>query len=198
MLAKKQQIGKRLFDLVFSLIGIIILFLPILVLIATATISTRKFGLFLQQRVGRNAKLFTMYKIRTMRFHDDENFMTTYDDTRVTLFGRFMRKYKLDEIPQLFNVLIGSMSFVGPRPDVVGYADKLEGEDRIILSVKPGITGPTTLKYRNEEFLLAQQTNPREYNDMVIWKDKVKINRVYVRDWSFLGDLKYIFKTIFS
>jgi lipopolysaccharide/colanic/teichoic acid biosynthesis glycosyltransferase len=198
MLSKKQQIVKRIFDLVFSFIGIIIYFLPILILILIATISTKKFGLFSQKRVGQYAALFTMYKIRTMRFYSDENFVTTAKDPRVTFVGKFLRASKLDELPQIYNVLIGNMSFVGPRPDVIGYVDELKGDDRIVLCVKPGITGPATLKYRNEEELLAQQINPKEYNDTVIWKEKVKINKTYIKNWSFFGDLNYIFKTIFS
>ncbi len=198
MLSKKQQIVKRLFDFTFSFIGIILCLVPILTLILIATVSTKKFGLFSQKRIGQYAKIFTMYKIRTMRVQSHENFVTTAKDPRITFDGKFLRASKLDELPQLFNVLIGNMSFVGPRPDVIGYADKLEGEDRIVLSVKPGITGPATLKYKNEEELLAQQVNPKEYNDTVIWKEKVKINREYIKNWSFLGDLNYIFKTIFA
>ena len=162
MLSKKQQIGKRLFDLTFSLIGVIIFFLPVLFLISLVALLTQKFGLFTQQRVGQYGNIFKMYKIRTMKSHRDENFITTVNDSRITMIGKFLRRSKLDELPQLYNVFIGNMSFVGPRPDVVGYADKLKGEDRIILSVKPGITGPATLKYRNEESLLAQHANPKE------------------------------------
>jgi len=198
MLSKKQQIGKRLFDLTFSLIGVIIFFLPVLFLISLVALLTQKFGLFTQQRVGQYGNIFKMYKIRTMKSHRDENFITTVNDSRITMIGKFLRRSKLDELPQLYNVFIGNMSFVGPRPDVVGYADKLKGEDRIILSVKPGITGPATLKYRNEESLLAQHANPKEYNDTVIWKEKIKINKLYVQNWSFLGDLNSIFKTIFT
>ncbi len=197
MLSKKQQIVKRIFDLIFSFTGILICILPILILIVIATISTKKFGLFSQHRVGQYATVFTMYKIRTMRLYDDQNFITAVNDPRVTYVGRFLRSYKLDEIPQLFNVLIGNMSLVGPRPDVIGYADQLKNGDRIILSVRPGITGPATLKYKNEEELLALQKNPKMYNDTVIWKEKVKINKEYIKNWSFLGDLNYIFKTIF-
>lgn len=120
------------------------------------------------------------------------------NDTRITSFGRFLRKFKLDEIPQIFNVLFGTMSFVGPRPDVKGYADLLRGEDRIILSVKPGITGPATLKFKDEESLLEKQENPKKYNDEVIWKEKIKINKKYIENWTFIGDVKYILKTIFS
>jgi lipopolysaccharide/colanic/teichoic acid biosynthesis glycosyltransferase len=122
--------------------------------------------------------------------------VTTANDKRITKSGRFFRKYKIDELPQLINVLKGDMSFVGPRPDVPGYADKLEGEDRIILSIKPGITGPASLKYKNEEEILASEKNPKEYNDKIIWPDKVKINKEYIKNWSLKKDIEYIIKTI--
>ena len=124
------------------------------------------------------------------------NNITISNDERFTPTGAILNKYKLNELPQLWNVLKGEMSFVGPRPDVEGYADKLTGEDRNILLLKPGITGPATLKYRNEEELLAQQDEPLKYNDEVIWPDKVKINLKYFNEQSFLGDLKIIIKTI--
>lgn len=197
MLTKKQQIAKRLIDLFLSVIGIIIFIFPIIILIIIATISTKRFGLFSQTRVGQFGKLFLIYKIRTMRFGQDENFITIGSDPRITTFGRFLRAKKLDEFPQLFNVLTGTMSFVGPRPDVAGYADQLQGDDRIILSVKPGITGPATLKFKDEETLLARQKNPKKYNDTIIWQEKIKINKMYIKNWSFLSDLKYIFNTIF-
>ena len=198
MLSKKQQLAKRLFDVVFSLIGIIVFLLPVLVLVVVATISTKKFGIFSQQRVGQNGALFTMYKIRTMRFHDNKTFITALNSSEITYIGKFLRLTRLDELPQLYNVFVGEMSFVGPRPDVVGYADQLTGEDRIVVSVKPGITGPATLKFKNEDEILKQQENPKEYNDTVIWKEKVRINKEYIAKWSFLGDLNYIFKTIFA
>jgi lipopolysaccharide/colanic/teichoic acid biosynthesis glycosyltransferase len=122
--------------------------------------------------------------------------VTTSKDSRITTSGAFFRKTKIDELPQLFNVLFGSMSFVGPRPDVAGFADMLEGEDRIILSVRPGITGPASLKYKDEEILLSSQDNPEYYNKNVIWKDKVQINKKYVSEWSFKKDIIYIIKTI--
>ena len=197
MLSKKQQIIKRIFDIILGAIGIVIFLVPIGILILLASLSTKKFGLFKQQRVGQHAKLFGMYKIRTMYVDDVANFITTKDDPRITLFGKFLRQYKLDELPQLYNVFLGNMSFVGPRPDVVGYADELKGQDRIILNVKPGITGPATLKFRNEEELLSKQLDPKNYNDTIIWKEKVKTNIEYVKKWSFLGDLKYIIQTIF-
>jgi lipopolysaccharide/colanic/teichoic acid biosynthesis glycosyltransferase len=198
MLSKKQQITKRWFDIIFSFIGLVICFLPILVLIIISTFSTGKFGLYTQWRVGRNAKLFKIFKIRTMKSPFDEDFITLKDDVRVTSVGKTLRKYHLDELPQLLNVFIGDMSFVGPRPDVAGYADLLQGDDRIILSVRPGITGPATLKFRNEAEILTKQRDPKLYNDTVIWKAKVKFNKAYVEHWSLLGDLKYIYKTIFT
>ena len=198
MLSKKQQIIKRSFDIIASFFSIILCFFPILVLIMLASLSTKDFGLFTQQRVGRNAKLFRIFKIRTMKYSHDENFITLKDDLRLTAFGKFLRKYHLDELPQVFNVLKGDMSFVGPRPDVAGYADLLQGDNRIILSIRPGITGPATLKFRNEDVILSQQKDPKKYNDTIIWKEKVKINKEYILNWTFLGDLNFIFKTIFT
>ena len=198
MLSKKQQIIKRSFDIIASFFSIILCFFPILVLILLASLSTKDFGLFTQQRVGRNAKLFRIFKIRTMKYSHDENFITLKDDLRLTAFGKFLRKYHLDELPQVFNVLKGDMSFVGPRPDVAGYADLLQGDNRIILSIRPGITGPATLKFKNEDVILSQQKDPKKYNDTIIWKEKVKINKEYILNWTFLGDLNFIFKTIFT
>ena len=114
------------------------------------------------------------------------------------LVGKFLRNYKLDELPQLFNILKGEMSFVGPRPDVAGYADKLTGEDKIMLGVKPGITGPAQLKHRKEDELLSEVDDPIKYNDEILWPDKVKINVEYVKNWSFRQDLIYMFQTIFK
>lgn len=151
---------------------------------------------FLQKRVGENGKLFTIIKIKTMYPNKKGSTVTTANDSRITKSGKFFRKYKIDELPQLINVLKGDMSFVGPRPDVPGYADKLEGEDRIILSIKPGITGPASLKYKNEEEILANVENPNEYNDKVIWPDKVKINKEYIKNWSLKKDIEYIIKTL--
>ena len=198
MLSRKQQITKRCFDIIVSFFSIILCFFPILVLIILSSLSTKEFGLFTQKRVGRNAKLFKIFKIRTMKHPYDDNFITLRDDPRLTAFGKILRKYHLDELPQLFNVLIGNMSFVGPRPDVAGYADLLQGDDRIILSVRPGITGPATLKFKNEDVLLSQQKDPKKYNDTIIWKEKVKINKEYILNWTLLGDINYIFKTIFN
>ena len=125
-----------------------------------------------------------------------ETVVTTTYDPRITLFGRFWRKTKLDELPQLINIVKGDMSFVGPRPDVPGFADKLSGDDLVVLSIRPGITGPATIKYRNEEDLLAAQNNPEKFNQEVIFPDKVKINKDYVENYHFFKDLYYIYKTI--
>lgn len=187
-----------MFDLFFSFIGILLLWVPMVILILIATISTGKFGLYSQKRIGFRARTFTMLKIRSMTESDDPSHITLENDPRITGFGKFLRHYKLDELPQLFNVFWGDMSLVGPRPDVSGYADSLQGEDRVILEVRPGITGPATLKYKNEEALLSLQSDPKRYNDEVIWKDKVEINKKYIENWSLSGDLKIILKTFFS
>lgn len=143
--------------------------------------------LFKQTRIGRNGVPFTIYKLRSI----------PKGATVPNAWGAFLRKSKLDELPQLLNVLKGDMAFVGPRPDVPGYADKLEGADRLILTVKPGITGLASLKYRNEEQLLAQQSHPQDYNDAVIWPDKVRINKWYVTHRTWTMDLTLLFYTFF-
>ncbi len=188
---------KRGFDIVLALVGIFFTWWVILIAILIATIETKSFGLFRQKRVGKDGKIFNVFKIKTMKpVEGMDTTVTTANDMRITKNGKFFRDTKVDELPQLFNVLFGSMSFVGPRPDVEGYADKLEGEESVILSVRPGITGPASLKYRNEEEILAQQDNPKEYNDTVIWRDKVKINKEYIKNWSFRKDIEYILKTV--
>jgi lipopolysaccharide/colanic/teichoic acid biosynthesis glycosyltransferase len=158
-----------------------------------ATIDTGQFGLFWQERVGQRGRKFSILKIRTLKKETHNLGKLHLSATRI---GNWLRQTKLDELPQLFNVILGDMSFVGPRPDIVGFADALEGEDRIILKVKPGITGPATIKYKNEEKQLAMQDNPEVYNRTIIWPDKVKINKFYVQNWSFYLDLKYILQSI--
>jgi lipopolysaccharide/colanic/teichoic acid biosynthesis glycosyltransferase len=188
---------KRLFDLVFSLVLLLLTLWIILLAWAAATMNTGTNGLFIQNRVGRYGKLFPLLKIRTMRpVEGFDTTVTTEHDPRITRLGAFFRRTKIDELPQLINVFLGQMSFVGPRPDVPGFADRLMGEDRVILSVRPGITGPATLKYRDEEALLASQSDPETYNRDVIFPDKVSINREYIREYSFMRDLWYIWKTI--
>lgn len=189
---------KRMFDLIFSFIGLIITGPIIAVAWVLATLDTGRNGFFLQSRVGRFGKSFKIVKIRTMRTDSVLNTtVTTSTDRRITRVGRILRKTKIDELPQLINVLIGDMSFVGPRPDVAGFADVLEGDDRVVLSVRPGITGPAALAYRNEEEILSLQEDPELYNREVIFPEKVRINREYIRKYSFLNDIKYIFLTLF-
>ncbi len=189
--------SKRTFDIIFSLVGVVLTFWIMLIAFIVASIETKSFGLFIQKRIGKDGELFNVFKIKTMKKLDGvDTTVTTSNDMRITKSGAFFRKTKIDELPQLFNVLFGSMSFVGPRPDVEGYADKLEGEDRAILTIRPGITGPASIKYKNEEEILAKQPNPKEYNDKVIWSDKVAINLQYIKEWSFKKDIEYIIKTI--
>ena len=170
-----------------------------LILIAwlLSTIDSRRNGFFRQLRVGRNCQFFHVIKIRTMR--DDSGVTTTVTasgDPRITPLGRIFRKSKIDELPQLINVLVGQMSFVGPRPDVPGFADKLDEKYKIILSIRPGITGPATLKYKDEEQLLSKQNDPEAYNRNVLFPDKVKINKKYIENYTFSKDLYYIWKTL--
>ncbi len=188
---------KRCFDLVISAAGLLLTGWIIVLAYVMASFDTGKNGFFIQTRVGRGGELFKIIKIRTMRgdFTIDTN-VTTKDDPRITKLGRFFRRTKIDELPQLINVFLGYMSFVGPRPDVPGFADRLSGSDKIILSVRPGITGPATLKYKNEEEILAGHDDPEKYNSEVIFPDKVRINREYVEKYSFGKDINYIFKTI--
>lgn len=151
---------------------------------------------FTQKRVGKNGQLFTMYKFRSMEVAHSGSSVSVKGESRITPLGAVLRKYKLDELPELWNVLLGDMSFVGPRPDVPGYADKLVGKEREVLRLRPGITGPASLKYRNEEELLAEQDNPQKYNDEVIFPDKVRINLNYMKHWSFWLDVKIIIYTV--
>ena len=153
---------------------------------------------FIQERVGENGVFFKMIKFRSMQMiQDSKSTISVKGDIRVTKVGSFLRRYKLDELPELWNVLVGDMSLVGPRPDVPGYADFLKGEDRNILKLKPGITGPASLKYANEEDILARQKNPKEYNDKIIYPDKVRINLDYYYQSNLWIDIKIIFATIF-
>ncbi len=197
MLTRKERIEKRLFDIAFSVAGIVVT-LPVMVVAwIVASVDTRSNGLFVQKRIGQHGKPFYVWKIKTMKpVLGADSTVTTSQDCRITKSGAFFRKTKIDELPQLFNVLFGQMSFVGPRPDVPGFADLLEGEDRIILSLRPGITGPATLKYKHEEILLSKVQDPERYNREVIWPDKVKINKAYIRNWSLSKDVGYLIKTV--
>ena len=199
------MILKVLFDKVVSLIGLIVLS-PILVIVALL-IKVKMPGpiLFCQKRVGQHGKLFTVYKFRSMTVKHEASMaskdseatsIASTEQSRITPLGEKLRRYKLDELPELWNVLKGDMSFVGPRPDVPGYADQLQGEERDILKLKPGITGPASLKYRNEEELLASVENPAQYNDEVIFPDKVKLNLYYLKNYSFIKDIQMIICTV--
>lgn len=188
---------KRTFDLLASGIGLTLTWWVIVLAAAAATVDTKQSGFFLQRRIGRGGNPFTVIKIRTMKQVAGLNTtVTTAQDARITMLGGFLRKSKIDELPQLINVFLGQMSFVGPRPDVSGFADKLEGADRLMLTIRPGITGPATLKYRNEEELLGAQKDPEKHNREIIWPDKVRINCSYVKEWSFRKDLHYIWATV--
>ena len=188
---------KSLFDHGASFFGLILLF-PVLLVVALLIRIKMSGGpvIFKQERVGRYSRLFIMYKFRSMTVAHSGSSVSVKGESRITPLGAKLRKYKLDELPELWNVLIGDMSFVGPRPDVPGYADNLEGDDRRMLQLKPGITGPASLKYRNEEELLAEQEDPQKYNDEVLFPDKVRINIEYLDNWSFWHDIKIIIYTV--
>lgn len=192
------MILKYIFDRSASLIGLLFLW-PVLVVVAILIKMKMPGGpvIFRQQRVGLHGKLFTMYKFRSMTVMHSGSSVSVAGENRITPLGAVLRKFKLDELPELWNVLIGDMSFVGPRPDVPGYADKLLGEDRLILELRPGITGPASLKYANEEEILATVADPIAYNDKVIFPDKVRINLDYYRNHTFWRDIRLIFQTIF-
>lgn len=188
---------KYIFDRVCALLGLIVA-MPMLLVVAILIRIKMPDGpiLYTQKRVGKDGHLFTIYKFRTMRVGTDLSSVSVAGESRITPLGAILRKYKIDELPELWNVLIGDMSFVGPRPDVHGYADCLAGEDRAILRLRPGITGPASLKYRDEEFLLSQQADPIAYNDQVIFPDKVRLNKYYLEHYSFYKDIQMILCTV--
>ena len=193
------MICKWLFDRVVSLVGLLVLW-PVLVVVAILIKVKMPGGpaFFTQKRVGRNGRLFTMHKFRSMTVSHSGSSVSVAGEARITPLGATLRKYKLDELPELWDVLIGNMSFVGPRPDVPGYADQLKGDDRRVLELRPGITGPASLKYRDEEELLAKVDNPIEYNDTVIYPDKVRLNLYYLDHYSFIKDIQMILCTVFG
>ena len=205
------MILKRLFDIVASFCGLLILW-PVLVVTAILIKIKMPGGpaFFCQKRVGKDGNLFTCHKFRSMTVKHNGSSVSVSGDSRITPFGAKLRHYKIDELPELWDVLIGNMSFVGPRPDVPGYADKLEGEDRDVLKLRPGITGPATLKYRLEDEMISEYVAKRqaegdtrdsqviavEYNDTVIYTDKVRLNCYYYRNYSFWKDIEMIFATV--
>lgn len=205
------MILKYIFDRLVALIGLLILW-PVLVIVAIMVKVKMPGGpaFFVQKRVGKDGKLFSCHKFRSMTVKHSGSSVSVAGDSRITPFGATLRHYKLDELPGLWDVLIGNMSFVGPRPDVPGYADKLEGDDRDVLKLRPGITGPATLKYRLEDEMISEyvaqkqkegDTRPAqdiavEYNDNVIYPDKVRLNCYYYRHYSFIKDIQMIFATV--
>ena len=205
------MILKWIFDRVVALFGLLCLW-PVL-LVVVIMVKVKMPGgpvFFVQKRVGKDGKLFLCHKFRTMTVNHNGSTVSVAGDSRITLFGATLRHYKLDELPGLWDVLIGNMSFVGPRPDVPGYADRLEGDERDELKLRPGITGPATLKYRLEDEMIAEYVVKRqaegdtrsmqeiatEYNDNVIYPDKVRLNCYYYRHYSFYKDIEMIFATV--
>ena len=188
---------KRLFDIFGSLVGLLFI-IPVFLIIAIL-IKIKMPGpiFFLQERIGRNGKPFIIYKFRSMVVNHEGNSVSIKGESRITSLGAKLRKYKLDELPELFNILKGDMSFVGPRPDVAEYTNRLVGEETKILNLRPGLTGPASIKYVNEEELLASVPDPQRYFDEVLWPDKVRINLSYYYNSSFLKDLQIIIKTLF-
>lgn len=191
----RQRLAKRSFDITAAGIGLLMLWPVILLGWLAATLDTGANGFFTQTRVGRHGRPFTVVKLRTMRAVPGTT-VTTARDPRITRLGAFLRRFKLDELPQLWNVLRGEMSLVGPRPDVPGFLDRVPAQHRRLLDLRPGITGPATLKYRDEETILAAVPDPELYNAEVIWPDKVRINLEYLDSWSFRTDLRLIWRTV--
>lgn len=187
-------------DLIISFFGIILL-IPIFLLLSLMVLAFSGLPIFfLQERIGKDGRIFKIIKFRTMIKGADKltgGYHTRTDDPRITMIGKKLRRWKLDELPSLWNVFVGDMSFVGPRPDVTGYANNLIDENSRILNIRPGITGPATLKYAKEEEILSNVKDYKKYNDEVIFPDKVKINLEYIDNWSFFLDIKIILKTIF-
>lgn len=178
---------KRIFDILISFLGLVFFGWLIMIFWVLISIDTKSNGLFVQKRIGQFGKPFKIYKLKTIHPKTRTN----------SKLGMFFRKSKMDELPQLWNVFLGDMSFVGPRPDIAGYYDVLEGEHKKILELKPGITSLASIKYADEEAILAQQTNPLDYNNNIIFPDKVKMNLDYYYHHSFIGDIKIISKTLF-
>lgn len=205
------MILKWIFDRLMALVGLIMLW-PVLLVVAILIRVKMPGGpaFFCQKRVGKDGKLFTCHKFRSMTVKHNGSSVSVAGDSRITPFGAKLRHYKLDELPELWDVLIGNMSFVGPRPDVPGYADQLKGNDRVVLKLRPGITGPATLKYRLEDEMISEYVAKKqaegdvrpmqeiaiEYNDKVIYPDKVRLNCYYYRHYSFWKDIEMIFATV--
>lgn len=204
---------KRIFDILASFCGLLLIWwiFPVVAFLIKKKMSDGPV-FFCQKRVGKDGKLFTCHKFRTMMLKHDGSSVSVAGDSRITPFGAKLRHYKIDELPELWDVLIGTMSFVGPRPDVPGYADKLTGDDCDVLKLRPGITGPATLKYRLEDEMIADYVERKrkqgdtrsiqeiavEYNDTIIYPDKVRLNCYYYRHYSFIKDIQMILATVFD
>ena len=204
---------KRLFDIVASLFGLLLIWwvYPIVAILIKIKMPNGP-AFFCQKRVGKDGKLFTCHKFRSITVKHGGSSVSVTGDSRITPFGAVLRHYKIDELPELWDVLIGTMSFVGPRPDVPGYADQLKGDNRIVLKLRPGITGPATLKYRLEDEMISEYVAKQkaagdarpdqeiavEYNDTVIYPDKVRLNKYYYEHYSFMKDIQMIFATVFG
>lgn len=202
---------KWLFDRIVALIGLVCLcwLYPIVAILIKIKMPGGP-AFFCQKRVGKDGKLFTCHKFRTMLVKHSGSSVSVAGDSRITPFGAKLRHYKIDELPELWDVFIGTMSFVGPRPDVPGYADQLQGDDRVVLKLRPGITGPATLKYRLEDEMISDYVAKKksegdtreaqeiavEYNDNVIYPDKIRLNKYYYEHYSFLKDIQMIFCTV--
>lgn len=207
------MILKWIFDRMMAFFGLLFLW-PLFLVVAILIKTKMPDGpvLFVQLRVGRNGQLFRCHKFRTMTMKHGGSMVSVAGDNRITPLGVKLRHYKLDELPGLWDVLIGNMSFVGPRPDVPGYADQLQGENRVVLNLRPGITGPATLKYRLEDEMISDyvmwkqeegdrrsvQEIAEEYNDNVIYPDKVRLNKYYYEHYSFVKDIQMILSTVFG
>lgn len=205
------MILKWIFDRLMALVGLLLLW-PVLLVVAILIRVKMPGGpaFFCQKRVGKDGELFTCHKFRSMTVKHNGSSVSVAGDSRITPLGAKLRHYKLDELPELWDVLVGNMSFVGPRPDVPGYADQLKGNDRVVLKLRPGITGPATLKYRLEDEMISEyvakkqaegdvrpmQEIATEYNDKVIYPDKVRLNCYYYRHYSFWKDIEMIFATV--
>jgi len=181
---------KRIFDITFSLALLLCIWPILLIAFCAACVDTRSFGIFTQIRIGQFGKVFNIYKLKTISWRDNQ--------AHISGCGRFLRKFKLDELPQIFNILKGDMSVVGPRPDIPGYYDNLTGTDKQLLLLKPGLTSRASIKYKNEEQCLQQQSDPKKYNDAVIFPDKVKMNLEYLKNKSLRTDLLIVLETIKS
>lgn len=198
MLNFRQKCLKRIFDLSFAIPGIVLTSPFVAIATLLATFDTKECGIFSQSRIGRGGNSFSVYKIRSMRSSNSvATTITTSTDPRITKLGSILRRTKVDELVQLWNVVKGDMSLVGPRPDMAGWADCLDGDDRIILAVRPGITGPASIYFKDEEQLLSLVEDPVAYNKEIIWPKKVQLNRNYIENWTALSDIKILMQTIF-